>query len=147
MINGDETYTLKNAGGAVVGGPTPAFNTAFLSHQRNDPEAAPWTLDAAAATPGSGVEAPDGVYSGLVISEASDASGSGNYIYEFVELYYDADAGTGGNWRIDDNFPDPIPATPTSETSWNSQLSSWGYELYLLGHTVRSNTAAFTAAS
>ena len=273
MVNGDETYTVKDSGGVVIDGPTPAFDTAFLSHQRNDPEAAPWTLDSAASTPGYGVEAQDGVFSGLVISEASDAAGSGNYIYEFVELYYDADAGTGGNlapsisgtaispaapaagdnitftatitdsdgtvslaqvfyrysgaafigidmtatggdvyeatlfsaqggstleyyiraqdndgavavdpagapaafysvsisggvgrlivfdhahdqdagsngnWRIDDNFPDPSPAAPTSETSWNGQLSSWGFELYQLGYTVRSNTAAFTSTS
>ena len=220
------------------------------------------------------MEAPDGVYSGLVISEASDGAGSGNYIYEFVELYYDADQGTGGNlppvisgtsyspaeplagddititthmtdsdgtiaqalcfyrynggsfatliltdlgggdyrtvltdapgnatleyylraeddqeaitydpadvpasyhsvwisggatqdkvvlfdhshdqdagsagnWRIDDNYPEPYPAQPTGETSWNGQLSSWGYELYLAGHTVRSNTATLSAS-
>ncbi len=273
MINGDETFTVKDGGGAVIDGPTPAFNTGYVSHQRNDPEAAPWTLDSTTSTPGYGVEAQDAVFSGLVISEASDGPGSGNYIYEFVELYYDADAGGGGNlaplisgtavspaspavgddvtftatitdsdgtisqaqvlyrysggtftamgmtdggggayqatlygvqgnttleyyiqaqdndgavttdpvgapasyysvpvsdgtsrlivfdhahdqdagssgnWRIDDNYPDPYPAAPTSETSWNGQLSSWGYELYLLGHTVRSNTAAFTSAS
>jgi len=271
MINGNETYTGKDGGGVAIDGPTPTFDTAFLSHQRNDPEAAPWTLDSATSTPGSGVEAPDGVFSGLVISEASDASGSGNYVYEFVELYYDADnggggnlapvisgtavspanpaagdnltfsatitdsdgtvaqaqvftryggsvftalamndtggghfqatlsglqagtleyyisaqddlgavatdpagapasfyslpvsggtgklvlfdhahsqdAGSNGNWRIDDNYPAPLPSVPTSETSWNGQLSSWGYELYLLGHTVRSNTAPFSAS-
>ncbi len=274
MINGDETFTLKNSVGAVIDGPTPAFNTAQISHQRNDPEAAPWTLDTDTPSPGSGVEAQDAVFSGLVISEASDGDGSGNYIYEFVELYYDVDAGTGGNlppvisgtthaptdpvvgddititasmtdsdgtiiqalcfyryngaafsstfmdpvggdtyqtvltgaagnttleyylraedndgaittdpanvptsyysvwiageatqskvivfdhahdqdagtsgnWRIDDNFPDPYPAVPTSETAWNGQLSSWGYELYQLGHTVRSNTATISAA-
>ncbi len=273
MINGDETFTVKNAGGAVIDGPTPLFDLGNVSHQRNDPEAAPWTLDTDTSTPGYGVEAQDAVFSGLVISEASDGPGSGNYIYEFVELYYDADAGTGGNlapsvsitgldpdsptegdditftasitdsdgtisqadlyyrydgsafsstamtgtggdtyeavvtgvpgnvvmeyyvravdddgaaatdpvdvpttyysvwisgsgagsrvivfdhshdqdagtsgnWRIDDNFPDPYPATPTSETSWNGQLSSWGYELYQLGYTVRSNTAAISA--
>lgn len=274
MINGDETFTLKDAGGAVVDGPTPAFVLTDLSHHRTDPEAAPWTLDDDTPTPGSGVEAPDAVFSGLVISEASDGAGSGNYIYEFVELYYDADAGAGtnlppaiggvahsptapvagddvtiaavvtdadgtvgqvlchyrfdgasflatamsplggdayeavlaavpgnvvlqyyitaaddlgalsadpadapatvhavdvaglpgagrvvlfdhahgqdagtsGNWRIDDDYPDPLPADPASETAWSGQLSSWAYELHLLGHTVRSNTTALTSA-
>lgn len=274
MINGDETYTLKDAAAAVMDGPTPAFLLTNLSHHRTDPEALPWTLNDDTPTPGSGVEAQDAVFSGMVISEASDGAGSGNYIYEFVELYYDADAGTGtnlppvvsgvshapadpiagddititaaatdsdgtivqvlcffrydaaaftsaamspqggglyqailldapgdavleyyvraqddqgawtsdpagapttvysvnvqglptparvvlfdhahgqdagtnGNWRIDDNYPDPSPALPVSETSWNGQLSSWAYELYLLGHTVRSNTTALSAA-
>ncbi|HPF70332.1 MAG TPA: FlgD immunoglobulin-like domain containing protein, partial [Candidatus Krumholzibacteria bacterium] len=59
---------------------------------------------------------------------------------------HDQDAGSSGNWRVDDNHPDPLPAVPTSETSWSGQLSSWGYELYLAGHTVKSTTALLSAS-
>jgi len=268
MINGAEQYTLRDATGTIVDGPTASFNTGFVSHHRDDPEALGWTLLNSVATPGAGVEAPDAVYSGLVITEAANGVGAGNFIYEFVELYYDAssggggggnlapvlsaatfspntpadgdtivltvtatdvdgtvagvacsyrfgagtylatpmtsgggslytlvlpavtgsqlleyyfvatdnigatgidpvgapvnthsvwiqglpgaskivlfdhshsqDAGQHGNWRIDDNFPDPLPAQPTAETAWSGQLSSWAYELYLAGHIVRS---------
>jgi hypothetical protein len=57
------------------------------------------------------------------------------------------DAGTTGNWRIDDNFPYPLPANPANEAAWSGQLSSWAYELHLLGHTVKSNTTALDAAT
>jgi len=270
MINGDEIYRVYDDGSALVDGPTPAFNqSSGRSHFRNDPEAAPWTSYSDTPTPGGGVEAPDGVYSGLVITEVHDAT---SYVYEFVELYYDGDtgganlppvissvdvspadpeagndvtvtamaydpdgvlvnvwlyhrqgggaygdvtmtpaggddwtaavpgvagdqfleyyvvceddggvqvsspaaapttvhsvwvsgtigpgrvvlfdhahdqdAGSNGNWRVDDNHPNPSPAVPSSETSWNGQLSSWGYELYQAGHTVRSTTTALSA--
>ena len=59
---------------------------------------------------------------------------------------HDQDAGSAGNWRVDDNHPDPLPADPSAETDWNGQLSEWGYELYLAGHTVRSTTSALSAA-
>ncbi|MBK7704175.1 MAG: hypothetical protein IPI34_15460 [bacterium] len=240
------------------------------AYHRLDPEASPWTVIDTTPTPGTGVEAPDAVMSGLVISEANNPV---SYAYEYIELYYDGttgtsnqppvissiqhapvapsdgddvtitatvtdtdgavdvvwcwsrtgagsflptvmtaqgggqyaatfanqvgntvlqyyvwarddegaeslnpanaptgyfsvaiegvvvggkvvlfdhmhnqDAGTAGNWRVDDNHPNPLPATPTSETSWSGQLSSWGYELYLAGNTIRSNTSAITAA-
>ncbi len=163
MINGDEIYRVYDDVAALVDGPTPAFNqSSGRSHFRHDPESAPWTSYSDAPTPGSGVEAPDGVYSGLVITEVHDAT---SYAYEFVELYYDGDtggaigpgrvvlfdhahdqdAGSNGNWRVDDNHPNPSPTVPSSETSWNGQLSSWGYELYLAGHTVRSTTTALSA--
>ncbi|MBU0742885.1 hypothetical protein KJ554_11110 [bacterium] len=270
MINGDETYELRNGGGATVDGPTDAVTTTRRSYHRNAPETLAWSVVNETPSPGSGVEAPDGVFSGMVISEVTDPD---DYTYEYVELYcdqdtgsgnlapliggvdlapaspqagddltvsatitdtdgtvsaarcyyrtdggafayqamahtgggvyetvfpdqpgnvdfdyyvwarddesaestapagapasfytvwiqgpgtpgrvvlfdhmHDQDAGTGGNWRVDDNHPDPYPAAPTGETSWNGQLSSWGYELYLAGHTIRSNTAYFSAA-
>ena len=275
MINGDETYSLYTDTGTLIDGPTPEFDSSNDSHHRTDPEASPWTADNDTATPGFGVESPDAVYSGLVITEATNAAGTGNYIYEFVEIYYDADgggtgnnppvisgvshdpeepaggddvtvsatiidyegtvddarcfyrfdggtysnvimshvggnvysttlssvpsdvtleyyllaeddegetslspsaapttvysvwipatvspgkvilfdhghdqdAGSAGNWRIDDSYPDPYPTNPSSETSWNGQLSSWGYELYLAGHTVRSLTSTITTSA
>ncbi len=270
MINGDETYTLKNGSGGIEDGPTAAIATTKVAYNRTDPETLAWN-GGSTATPGSGVEAPDAVLSGMVISEANDA---GDFVYEYIELYndstggganqqpaisnvghdpidpvlgddlvvtativdpdgsivaaslrhraggggvyattamvnsagdswtatipdltgdvdveyyvtaeddegavaadpydaptgvytvhvqgqvtpgkvvlfdhaHDQDAGSNGNWRIDNNFPDPLPAAPTAETDWDGQLSEWAYELYLAGHTVRSNTAAFSAA-
>jgi len=269
MINGDETYELRNGGGGSVDGPTAAIGTTRRSYHRTDPETLAWSTINETPTPGSGVEAPDGTFSGLVISEATDPD---TFSYEYVELYYDADAGgdpeaplissvnltpsapehgddlavtatvtegdepvtlvtcfyrtdggaflsetmanvggdsyasdflnqpgdvnfdyyvraedtggdvsyspagapatwytvwidgpptagqvvlfdhahdqdagSAGNWRVDNNYPDPYPAEPTSETSWSGQLSEWGYELYLAGHTVRSNTTALSA--
>lgn len=270
MINGDETYELRDASDTSMDGPTVAIDTTRRSYHRSDPETQAWSTIDETPTPGSGVEAADGTYSGLVITEVTDPD---SYTYEFVELYYDADtgsspdapsisgvsvtpsapvhgdaltvsatvtegdeaistvvcyyrtdggtflsqtmsstggdvyaadfgaqvgdvdfdyyvtatdagadatsapadaptswytvhidaassgtgvilfdhshdqdAGSNGNWRIDDNYPDPSPAEPTSETSWSGQLSEWAYELYLAGHTVRSNTDALSAA-
>ena len=95
MINGDEVYRVFDAGSALVDGPTPAFDqSSGRSHFGNDPEASAWTSYADTPTPGSGVEAPDGTASGLVITEVHDAT---TYRYEFVELYYD---GTGGGGNV-----------------------------------------------
>lgn len=272
MINGDEVYELYNDSGGLEDGPTPAITTTYAAHHRDDPEAAPWTSIDASPTPGEGVEPPDGIISGMVITEVNDAAGGGNYIYEFVELYYDGesgggnltpvisdtqhspvaphagedllvqttatdpdgvvvevlcywrqgggtytattmsgagdsysatvpdlsgdslleyyitaedddgtvavdpagapsnthavwvqgditpgkvilfdhahdqDAGDDGNWRIDDDYPFPLPADPGQESDWSGQLSAWAYELYLAGHTLRSNTTALDAA-
>lgn len=270
MINGDETFQLLNAAGGIEDGPTPAVTTTRQAYHRADPEQLAWTSVDGSPDPGSGVEAPDGVASGMVISEVNDPA---DYPYEYVELYYDdttgggnqvpaisgvghtpaapaagddvtvsatcvdpdgsivsatlwyragggsyvpvimtavggdqyqavltsvtgntlyeyyvscrddanaeardpadapatvysfwvqganpagkvvlfdhahdQDAGTTGNWRIDDDYPDPLPANPTSESDWSGQLSSWAYELYLAGHTVRSNTTALSAS-
>jgi hypothetical protein len=59
---------------------------------------------------------------------------------------HDQDAGDDGNWRIDDNYPFPLPANPSQESDWSGQLSAWAFELYLAGHTLRSNTTALDAA-
>ena len=34
------------------------------------------------------------------------------------------------DWVIDSHEPDPIPASPTSRTSWSGGISSWGYDLH-----------------
>ncbi len=272
MINGDEVYELHNPSGGLEDGPTPPIATTYAAHHRDDPEAAPWTSIDTYPTPGAGVEPPDGIVSGMVISEVNDAGGGGNYVYEYVELYYDGDSGSGnltpvisgtqhtpsapragddlliettvtdpdgtvvevlcywrqggaaftsvgmsgagdsfnvtlenlqgdslleyyltaeddggavatdptgapaatyavwvqgdiapgkvilfdhahdqdagsdGNWRIDDNFPFPLPANPSQESDWSGQLSAWAYELYLADHTLRSNTTPLDAS-
>ena len=72
MINGDETYELRNASSGLEDGPTGAVTTTRRSYHRNDPESLVWSTVNEIPSPGSGVEAPDGVLSGLVISEVTD---------------------------------------------------------------------------
>ena len=61
--------------------------------QRKDPcqaagKSTSWTtLAASSATPGSGAGA--GCGKGVVINEFAEALGTGNFVYEFVELHYD----------------------------------------------------------
>ena len=94
VINGDENYTLYNASGSKVDGRTTSMSSsAGQSLQRKDPcnqpaKANSWNvLPDTSATPGSGAGA--GCSKGVVINEFSDASGTGNFVYEFVELHYD----------------------------------------------------------
>lgn len=94
-INGDESYELLDASGAGVDGPSAPL--ALLGNmQRVDPGepatlVASWasSIDANTdATPGAG-QVDSALFSGIYISEVSDTAGSGNFVYEFVELYYD----------------------------------------------------------
>jgi len=93
QINGDEKYTLYNAGGTKVDGATVAMDPAAgFDYQRATcgvaSKAGTWTKSSAtAATPGSG--GLNGCNKGVFINEFSDAIGTGNYIYEFIELYND----------------------------------------------------------
>jgi hypothetical protein len=94
VINGSERFRLLDAGGTVVDGLGATMSASGLqSVQRKDPCLAPgpassWNLLAAsAATPGTG--AGPGCAKGVVINEFSDASGIGNFKFEFVELHFD----------------------------------------------------------
>lgn len=94
VINGSENYILQNASGTTVDARTISMASgAGQSIQRKDPCLAPGTasswnvLASSAGTPGSGAGA--GCAKGVVINEFSDALGTGNFIYEFVELHYD----------------------------------------------------------
>jgi hypothetical protein len=94
LINGSEDYTLANASGTTIDGPTIAMaSAAGNTDQRKDPCLAAnlstsWTVSAASsATPGSGAGA--GCAKGVVINEFSDALGTNNFVYEFVELHND----------------------------------------------------------
>jgi beta-lactamase superfamily II metal-dependent hydrolase len=94
VINGSETYMLKTGSGVTIDGATIAMSASGgQSLQRKDPcmaagSASSWNILAASAgTPGSG--AGVGCGKGVVINEFSDALGTGNYVYEFVELHYD----------------------------------------------------------
>lgn len=91
-INSGEIFDLRDDSGVLLDGPTIALDTS--EHVRRidltgDPSSpASWSTGPdSAATPGSGVIATG--TAGLIISEFSDATGAGNYHYEFVEIYLD----------------------------------------------------------
>ena len=94
VINGDETFTLYNASGSRIDGRTPGMGSSGgQSFRRKDPclsstKLSSWNVGAdTLATPGSG--AATGCAKGVVINEFSDASGTGNFVYEFIELHND----------------------------------------------------------
>ena len=94
VINGSETYALLNAAGTTIDGRTIAMgSTGGSSIQRKDPclsasASASWTVVASSSgNPGTGAGA--GCAKGVVINEFSDALGTGNFIYEFIELHND----------------------------------------------------------
>ncbi|HSS79219.1 MAG TPA: Ig-like domain-containing protein [Thermoanaerobaculia bacterium] len=98
QINGDENYTLSNASATLIDGPTINMpSSANSTVQRKGPclaagTASSWTVTTITGTitgptPGSG--AGTGCSKGAVINEFSDALGTGNFIYEFVEIYND----------------------------------------------------------
>lgn len=95
IINGDETYELRDKAGVTLDGLTAQpmipyhsiqrINTTAMSNSINT-----WVvLPSSSATPGGGANSTGG-NAGLIINEYSDASGKGNWKYEFIELYYDA---------------------------------------------------------
>jgi beta-lactamase superfamily II metal-dependent hydrolase len=93
QINGSETYTLRNASGTIIEGTTVAMDTsAGYDFQRATCGAigtlSSWThVAAGSATPGTG--GLNGCGRGAFINEFSDAIGTGNYVYEFIEIYND----------------------------------------------------------
>ncbi len=94
VINGSETYALNNASGTLIDGTTIAMPSAAGSTvQRKDPclaagTSTSWTTTASSnGTPGSG--AGTGCAKGVVINEFSDALGTNNFVYEFIELHND----------------------------------------------------------
>ena len=49
------------------------------------------------------------------------------------------EAGTSAEWVIcTASEPNPSPANPTSETSWNGGISAWGFDLFKAGYTVQT---------
>jgi beta-lactamase superfamily II metal-dependent hydrolase len=93
QINGSETYTLKNSSGVTIEGTTVAMDTSGGSDfQRATCGAigtlSSWTkLASASGSPGTG--GLNGCNKGPFINEFSDALGTGNYVYEFIELFND----------------------------------------------------------
>jgi hypothetical protein len=94
QLNGSETYTLQNAASSTLDGPTVAAASAGgeslkrLNGCGAANLATSWSRVASStANPGTGAPAP--CNKGVYISEFSDALGTGNFIYEFVEIYND----------------------------------------------------------
>jgi hypothetical protein len=93
QINGSETYTLKNAANVTVDGPTFAQDASSLDSLERATcgavgSAGTWTKVAAtSATPGALGKTGCGL--GMFINENSDAIGTGNFVYEFIELFND----------------------------------------------------------
>ena len=93
QINGSETYTLKDASNVTIDGATVAMDTsAGKSLQRANCGAVglagTWTkVTASSATPGTG--GLTGCGKGVFLNEFSDAIGTGNYVYEFIEIFSD----------------------------------------------------------
>jgi outer membrane protein TolC len=93
QINGSETYTLKNSGGTTIDGPTVAMDTSAGFDFERATCGAVGTLSTwfhratTSATPGTGGLGT--CNKGVFINEFSDALGTGNYVYEFIELYND----------------------------------------------------------
>jgi len=93
QINGSETYTLFNAAGTAVEGATVAMDTSGGSSFQRATCGAAGTLSSwskvasASGTPGTGGLATCG--KGVFINEFSDALGTGNFVYEFIELFND----------------------------------------------------------
>jgi hypothetical protein len=93
-INGDESYRLVDPEAITVDGATPPLGSGTgiqrISGALPASAVESWTTVAAdpgEATPGTAAREPG---SGRVfISEVSDASGSGNFVYEFVEITVD----------------------------------------------------------
>jgi hypothetical protein len=93
-INGDETFELHDNNGEVVDGPSGLTMESYHTIQRIQTTLDPtlpdsWTIyPDINADPGQGANG-DGT-AALIINEYSDASGTGNWRYEFIELFYDA---------------------------------------------------------
>jgi beta-lactamase superfamily II metal-dependent hydrolase len=91
QLNGSETYTLKDAANSTIDGPTYAHDsTSGDSLERANcglvGSSGTWTKVAAtSATPGTNGLTGCGL--GIFINETSDAIGTGNFVYEYVELF------------------------------------------------------------
>ena len=86
IINGAEKFTLVAPGGAVVDGPARvgAANKCYARTGQNASADGSWVEAATTeATPGTAVA--ENVH-GLVISEWCDAEGTGNFVFEFIEI-------------------------------------------------------------
>ncbi len=93
QINGSETYTLYNASGTKVDGTTVAMDTSGGSTLQRKTcgtvgTETTWSrLAWTSANPGTGGITTCG--KGAFISEFADALGTGNYVYEYVEIFND----------------------------------------------------------
>ncbi len=124
MINGAESFELKDDVGTTIDGPTISMASGN-SIQRNNPgddsgTAGSWTVDSlTSATPGSGAGTLSGA--GVVINEASDAS---DYPKEFIELFYDAGGAPDTDPPVILTGPDSAPGDCTAYITWTTDENS-----------------------
>lgn len=140
QLNGAETYELTD-GSTTIDGPSGLAASSGKTTQRNNTtddgtQSGSWTAsDESSATPGSGANG-NGT-AGLVITEYSDAGGTGNYVYEFVELYYDSEGA--------DPLNAPVIMAASSVTT-NRFTANWGSVAEATGYILDVATnAAFSA--
>jgi hypothetical protein len=128
LLNGPAEFALLDAGGSTRDGVTPQLDLLGKTQQRLSPAAdatlAPsWREDLDSSfdsNPGSGMW---GAGTGkLVLSEMSDATGTGFPPYEFVELYFDTAATTCGA----PNLSGPVTATDLDSCGGSGIQVSWG---------------------
>jgi len=84
IINGGETFSLEDPAGRVIDGPCPTMSAGFSIHR--EPEGGWQEAPADAASPGRAEAGFAG--QGLIITEITDALGTGAYRFEFVEVAY-----------------------------------------------------------
>ncbi len=84
-INGDETFSIRDASDTVVDGPTPAMASGQTVARTDASAAGSWTT-AGEGDADPGVGHPFAGSSGVFLTEVSDATGSGSFVYEFIEL-------------------------------------------------------------
>jgi cytochrome c peroxidase len=84
IINGGETFSLENPAGEVIDGPCPTMTEGY-SMKRTSSDG--WQEEPADAGSPGRVEAGFEGH-GLIITEVSDAAGTGAYRFEFVEVGY-----------------------------------------------------------
>lgn len=94
VLNGGESYSLYTASGTLVDGRTIAMPTGGgKSLQRKGPclgagLSTSWNIvSPSSSTPGSG--AGSGCGKGVVLNEIADPPGTGEYVFEYVEIYND----------------------------------------------------------
>lgn len=89
VVNGGERFAVRSRVGTLLDGPTIAGSQGMVYRRTSTGDAdvaSSWTEgDEASATPGA-IEI-DGS-PGLIITEWGDATGGGNFVYEFIELAY-----------------------------------------------------------
>lgn len=98
-INGDETFSLHDSTGTLLDStPVPQPPDGEVCIQRDSTNVDTWTVVASSMSD-PGVYTHGGYNCGLKITEFTDTSGTGNYIYEFVELYNDINITGIDNFR------------------------------------------------
>lgn len=84
-INGDETFSVRDASDATIDGPTPALGSGQAMTRTDVSNPGSWS-SAGEGTAAPGVGHAFSGTSGVFITEVSDATGSGSYVYEFIQL-------------------------------------------------------------